>query len=178
MRPLLAAAAFVVLLAPRAWPQDHPRSDLFAGYSLVREDGESLHGGELAFAYHFSGLLAVATDLDWHTHTVEGTDHTTAAALIGPRLSFASGALRPFVHLLVGAVRDRDSIQVFSQTISESHTNVGGAAGGGADVGRGRVAARLQADYRFARRADETGKETLQGDLRFSVGVVLRMGAR
>ncbi len=179
MRHLAAAGLLVLCLAWPASAQERPKADLFAGYSLVRQDGASLHGGEVTLAYNLSPHLGLVLDLDGHGRTVEGTDHTTSAALAGARISLVAGGLTPFVHALVGAVRDEDSVKVFSQTISESHTNVGGAAGGGLDFLAGRrFGLRVQADYRLARRTDDRGEKKVKGDPRFSLGVVFRMGRR
>jgi outer membrane protein with beta-barrel domain len=178
MRQLVAAGSLVLCLASAAGAQESPRADLFAGYSLVHTSDASLHGAEAALAYHFSGLLAAVLDLDWHTHTVEGVDHTTSAVLGGLRATFGRGSARPFVHALAGAVRAEDSIGVFEQTISESHTGFGGAAGGGLDVGGSKLAVRAQADYRLAPQAQPDGSTKTHGDPRFSVGVVFRFGTR
>ena len=178
MRDLLVAGVLVACLGSLAAAQDRPRVDVFAGYSLVRKDGASLHGGEVSLAYNLSRRLGIVIDLDGHGHTIDGVDHTTSAALAGPRLSFAAGGVTPFVHALVGAVRDEDAVKVFSQTISESHTSAGGAVGGGIDFGRSRFGVRVQGDYRFARRADDSGAEKLRGDPRASAGVVIRIGTR
>jgi hypothetical protein len=178
MRHLVTVGGLVLCLSSAAAAQDRPRADLFAGYSLVRSDGASLHGGELTLAYHVTNLLAAILDVDAHGRSVEGVDHTTSGIFGGVRAVFHAGGARPFLHLLAGAVRDEDSITVFSNTISERHTNLGGAAGGGLDLGGRRLGARVQADYRVSRRDTPTGKKETHGDPRFSVGVVFRMGTR
>ena len=178
MRDLLVAGVLVLVLGSAAAAQDRPQADVFGGYSLVRQNGASLHGGELSLAYYLSRRLGIVIDVDAHGHTIAGVDHTTSAALIGPRLSFAAGALTPFVHALIGAVRDEDAVKVFSQTISERHTSAGGAVGGGIDFGRSHFGARVQGDYRLARRADDSGARKLRGDPRVSAGVVFRIGTR
>jgi hypothetical protein len=175
MRHLVTVGGLSLCLAAAAAAQDRPRADLFAGYSLVRSEGESLHGGEVTFAYQVSDLLAVVVDVDSHARTVEGVDHTTSGLFGGLRAGFHAGGARPFVHVLAGGVRDEDSITVFSNTISERHTSFGGAAGGGLDFGRGRFGARVQADYRVSRRTAADGSKETHGDPRLSVGVVLRI---
>ncbi len=178
MRHLVVVSGLVLCLASAAGAQDRPRADLFAGYSLVRSDGASLHGGELTLAYHLTSLLALVLDVDAHRRSIEGVDHTTSGLFGGLRATFTAGGARPFLHVLAGAVRDEDSITVFSNTISERHTNFGGAAWGGLDFGAGRFGARVQADYRVSRRTAADGKKETHGDPRFSVGVVFRMGTR
>jgi hypothetical protein len=171
-----AGTAVVAGWAAAAGAEPAPRADLFAGYSAVRSDDDTLHGGEIALGFRIAGPLSIVGDLDFHGHTVDSVGHHTGAALAGPRLSFGAGLARPFIHALLGAVRDSDSVAIFSQTISESHTVAGAAAGGGLDLGRGRFAVRIQADYRLARRKDEAGATMTQGDPRLSAGGVLRFG--
>ena len=178
MRHLVTVGGLVLCLASTAAAQDRPRADLFAGYSLVRSDGASLHGGEATFAYPFSNLLAAVLDVDSRSRTVEGVEHRTSGLFGGVRAGFRAGGARPFLHVLAGAVRDEDSITVFSNTISERHTSFGGAAGGGLDFGGGRFGARVQADYRVSRRTAADGTKETHGDPRFSAGVVFRMGTR
>ena len=178
MRHLVGACALGLCLAPGALAQD-PRGDLFAGYALVRSDGANLHGGEVSLAYHLSRLVGLVLDLDAHRHTAQSVRHTTAAVLAGPRLTFhAGGGVTAFLHALVGAVRDEDSVSVFGAGISAKETSLGGAAGGGLDLGRGRFGARVQADYRVARRSAEGGGRETKGDPRIAAGLVLRFGTR
>jgi hypothetical protein len=178
MRHLVTVGGLVLCLASPVRAQDRSRADLFAGYSLVRSEGESLHGGEVSFAYQLSNLLAVVADVDSHSRTIEGVEHTTSGLFGGVRAGFQAGGTRPFLHVLLGGVRDEDSITVFSNTISERHTNLGGAAGGGLDFGGRRFGVRVQADYRVSRRTAADGTRETRGDPRFSVGVVFRMGTR
>ena len=178
MREVVTASALVLCLAAVAGAQERPRADLFAGYSLVRSEGESLHGGEVALAWHVSDHLSVVLDLDAHGRTIEGVDHTTSGVLAGPRLGFRAGGITPFVHALLGVVRDEDSVTVFTQTISERHTGAGGALGGGLDFGSRRLGGRVQADYRLWRRGTDGGGTETHGDPRISAGAVFRFGAR
>jgi len=178
MRHLVTVSGLLLCLASAAGAQDRSRADLFAGYSLVRSNGASLHGGEVTFAYQLSDLLAAVVDVDSHKRTVEGVDHTTSGLFGGVRAGFQAGRAQPFLHVLLGGVREDDSIKVFSNTISERHTNVGGAAGGGLDFGGRRFGARVQADYRLSRRTAADGTKETHGDPRFSAGVVFRMGTR
>lgn len=167
-----AALALALALAVPASAQDAPRADLFGGYSLVRSDGVSFHGWNVAGGWRVSGRIAVTLDLSGHGATdAEGTDVDMLAVMAGPRFYVATGSrLRPFVHLLAGLVRSSGGIDVFDVRISESRTDFGGAAGGGVDFGIGdRWAVRGAADYRVL----EADGETVS-DPRFSAGVVYR----
>ena len=109
-----------------------------------------------------------------HYGTVEGTDLSALSVMAGPRFTFGGGRLRPFVHVIGGLVRSKESISVFDVEISESSTDFGGAAGGGVDIGlSGRWALRLAADYRVVDADDGTAS-----DPRFSVGVAYGFGTR
>jgi len=165
------AAAVLVLLAAAA-PAAHA-SDLFAGYSMLASD-PTLHGWHAAFGFGLTGRIGLVVDASEHYGDAgDGTDLASLSLMAGPRFTFGGGRLRPFVHVLGGAVRTRAGIGIFEVEISEKTTDFGGAAGGGLDIGFGaRWAARLAADYRIVS-ADDGESE---GDPRFSAGVVYRFG--
>ena len=167
-----AAAAVLALVTATAAAPDARASDLFAGYSMLAAD-EALHGWHAAFAFGLTGRIGIVVDASEHYGDGEGgSDLASLSLLAGPRFAFGGGRLRPFVHVLAGAVRTRESFPIFQVDISETTTAFGGAAGGGLDIGIGeRWAARVAADYRFASADGET-----EGDPRLSAGVVYRFG--
>lgn len=168
------AAALLAVAAATAAAPGARASDLFAGYSLLASD-QTLHGWHAAFAFGLRGRIGLVVDASEHYGDAgDGSDLASLSLLAGPRFTFGSGRLRPFVHLLAGAVRTRAGIDVFEVEISEKTTGFGGAAGGGLDLGFGeRWAARLAADYRAVSADGET-----EGDPRLSAGVVYRFGGQ
>jgi outer membrane protein with beta-barrel domain len=171
----VAAALLLTVGATSASAQDAPRGDVFAGYSMLASDGETMHGGHAALGWDVSGRIGLLLDVSGHQGSdAQGTDVGVLSLMAGPRVTFGSGRVRPFVHVIGGIVRSKASVSVFDVEISESTTDFGGAAGGGFDLGFGvRWALRLAADYRVVKIDEETAR-----DPRFSAGVVCRFGAR
>ena len=165
-----AVTALLFLLGSPAGAQDATGPDAFAGYSVLLGDG-ARHGWHAALGWPLGGRLSLAVDLAGHGGSDdEGTDVDTLALMAGPRFRLGGGRVRPFVHVLAGLVRTRRGVDVFEVDIGETSNDLGGAAGGGVDLGFGeRWAVRGAADYRASR----SGGETI-GDPRVSVGVVYR----
>jgi opacity protein-like surface antigen len=190
MSGLRLAAALVVLLVPAAASaQDASKGDVFAGYSMVARggtdtcpdcegtaaEGTTLQGFHAAVGWGLSDRIGLLFDVSGHYGSnAQGTDVSTLSLMAGPRLNLGGGRLRPFLHVIGGVVRFRESLSIFEVDISESSTGFGGAAGGGVDIGfADRWAVRLAADYRVVSVDDETVSEP-----RFSAGVAYRFGVR
>jgi hypothetical protein len=169
---LVALAALALAAAPAAAPAQEASVDLFAGYSMLETDDDTLHGWQAALGFPLSGRLGLVLDASGHQGTAaDGTDVSALAVMGGPRVAFARGRVRPFVQVLAGLVRSKAGLEVSSVEISETSTDFGGAAGGGVDVGFGaRWALRAAADYRVVKVGDETAK-----DPRLSIGLVYRL---
>jgi len=176
MKPFLLAAALVAVpLATPAAAQDAWKSDAFAGYSMLAADGDAWHGWQVGVGRRMSGRLGFVLDLSGHHGSSDGGEEIDVLSLMaGPRLTLGGGRLRPFVHAVAGVVRTKSGIGIFEVDITETSSGVGGAAGGGLDVGFGeRWAIRLGSDYRIVRRDDQT-----VSDPRFSAGIVRRFGTQ
>jgi hypothetical protein len=169
---LLAVAALALAAVPVAAPAQDARADLFAGYSMLKAEDDTLHGWQAALGFPLSGRLGLVVDVSGHQGTgADGTDLSALALMAGPRLWLSQGRVRPFVHVIAGVVRSKAGIEVSNVEISESATDFGGAAGGGVDVGFGaRWALRGAADYRVVKVEDGTAK-----DPRVTVGFVYRL---
>jgi len=175
IKALGLATALLAVGSTGASGQDASKGDVFAGYSMLASDGETMHGWHAALGWGLSGRFGLVLDVSGHQGSdAEGTDVSMLSLMAGPRVTFGGGRLRPFVHVIGGMVRSKASVSVFDVEISESSTDFGGAAGGGFDVGSGnRWAFRLAGDYRVVKVDEETAS-----DPRFSAGVVYRFGAR
>ena len=171
------AVAVMLLAGPAAAvAQDASKGDVFTGYSMLASEGEAKHGGHAALGWGVWGpSLGLLFDVSGHQgRDIEGTDVSVLSLMAGPRGTFGTGRLRPFVYVIGGVVRSKASVSVFDVEISESSTDFGGAAGGGLDIGLGaRWAVRLAGDYRLVSVEGETTDEP-----RFSAGVVYRFAAR
>jgi opacity protein-like surface antigen len=170
---VLAAALVAAAGTPVASAQDAWKSDVFAGYTMLATDGETLHGWQAALGWDVSGRIGLLLDVSGHEGTdAGGTDVSALSLMAGPRFRLGGGRVRPFVHVIGGLVRSKASIAIGEVEISESTTDLGGAAGGGVELGFGeRWAGRVAADYRVVKVEDETA-----GDPRLSIGVVYRFG--
>jgi opacity protein-like surface antigen len=169
MKTRLAAATLACCaLALPSRAADAPKLDAFAGYSMLKFDGESRHGWEASLAWNAFGKLGFVADLSGH-YKAEFDDLTFMG---GPRYALHGDKLTPFVHVLAGGLRDRASISVLGVTISESNTHFAWAAGGGLSFRiSSRWDIRAQADYLSVKIEDQS-----EGDLRFAAGVAYRFG--
>jgi hypothetical protein len=175
MRLSCAAAVTLALLSPLAAHAQGDGTQLSAGYSYARLEDSSLHGWTASLAFKARGSLSLVAEASGHYGDLEGADLTRLSLFGGPRLNFGSGSTRPFVHVLAGVVRSSVGISVLGVSISESSTDLGGAAGAGIDfgLGSGRWSLRLQADYVGVRAEGDT-----QFDPRASVQAVYRLGGK
>ena len=171
------ATALLAVGSTASFGQHHgPVHDAFAGYSMLAGDGETMHGGHAALGWGVWGpRLGLLFDVSGHRgKDAEGTDVSVLSLMAGPRGTFGTGRLRPFVHVIGGVVRSKASVSVFDVEISESSTEFGGAAGGGFDLRFGdRWALRIAGDYRVLKVDEGTAS-----DPRFSAGVAYKFGAR
>jgi hypothetical protein len=170
------AAALLLAAGPTAAPaQGASNHDALGGYSMLAGDGEAMHGWHAALGWGFSRRLGLLLDASGHQGSdAGGTDVTDLSLMAGPRVTFGGGRLRPFLHAIGGIVRSKASVGIFDVEISESATDLGGAAGGGFDLGfRDRWALRLAGDYRVVKGDEETARDPV-----FSAGVVYRFGPR
>lgn len=181
-RPSFLASLLFLSLGGAAVPaaaQGAPQTELFGGYSLARQEGETRNGWSGSLAYHFGPRLALVGDASGHYGKVLGVDIDRTSLTGGLRLTLArSGGLTIFAHALAGVVRESAKIKVFDVTISETDTRFGGYAGGGLDLRvSDSLALRLaQVDYAYVAKGDGEAEST--SGLRASLGLVLRFGRR
>ena len=174
MRLPCAAAAMFALLSPVIAQAQESRAQLSAGYSYARSEGESLHGWTASLSLGRGGALSLVAEATEHYGTLQGTDLTRLSLFAGPRLGFGGGSPRPFVQVLAGLVRTSASISTGTIKISETASDLGGAAGAGLDFRLGeRWSLRLQGDYVLVKADPDTLK-----DPRASVSAVYRLGGK
>jgi hypothetical protein len=173
MKKLLLVALLVC--APRAVRAEDPaRSEVFFGPSYIHVEGESLYGGEVAYAHYFDRSLGAVVDASYHVGSSGGLDLSELNLLAGPRYAFnRSGSWSFFVQALFGLRRDSTSFKVLDVSISEGESRFGIAAGGGVDIRLcTRWAVRVSGDYLWSK----SEGESVNG-FRASVGAVYRFGA-
>ena len=149
--------------------------DVFGGYSFERADALNRHGWNVSLGVGLRGPLALEADGSGHYGSRDGVDRDQLTLMGGARFSLLRGGrTTPFVHALVGLLREKAGISILDVTIGENENRFGMLLGGGVDVKAGeRFAVRLLGDY------ERSSKEgDVQGGFRVSVGAALRFGAR
>jgi opacity protein-like surface antigen len=184
MRKLLVVAALVALCSCTAMAQDHPKAEVFGGYSYARiNPGQGLQGGNLPGGWHasvagnFNSWFGIVGEFSGHYGSPDfgsgtGVDTKVYTYTFGPRFSYRKNErVTPFAHVTFGG----------------AHVN---ASGGGPDEGafamtfgggldakiNDHVAFRVgQFDYILTRFEGPTSGTTAnQHNFRFSTGIVFR----
>jgi hypothetical protein len=157
--------------------------DVFAGYSYLRREGESLHGGGASLTLPLQGSLRLSFEITSHQGRVDDKDHSEWALLVGPTfLRSREARIRPFAHVKAGVLRRQSEVGVFGVAIDEEGVCEGSCpgdvgfvaeAGGGLDWHlKGAWLLRLpQVDYRYTRQEGDN-----VSGFRASGGVVFRWG--
>lgn len=168
-RILLALSIAVLLASSSALAQDeHPKFELFAGYSFLTPQGEAKFdaGYNFSVVYNVNRWLGVVTDF---SKNIENNfDAKTYNLMIGPQVTYRRSGVQPFAHAMIGA-------QAFEVRMFGHSDRIGAlamAVGGGLDAGVGKhFAVRIiQMDYIRNLNADFHSDDSL----RLSAGVVFR----
>jgi opacity protein-like surface antigen len=129
MKKLIVIAAFSLVAAASANAQsDHPKVQVFGGYSYfsadVRfdnpfdddaddffDDTQGLHGFGFSVAGNLSKSFGVVGDFSYHKREIElpgnDIDFSTFNFLFGPRFTARGDKVEAFAHGLIGGVRRR-----------------------------------------------------------------------
>lgn len=196
MKKLSLLALLTVLSLPlmASAQEEAPKAEIFGGYSFLRvSPGEGLdsvtgHGFSLSVAgnitrnfgivgefsrYSKSDFLGdIFNDSDLNQIDVNASVITY---LFGPRFTARAGKAEPFFHALIGAARGSAESSTIGAPEPVSGYAFTYALGGGLDVKvNNNFAIRVaQLDFLQARVEDQG-----VNNLRYSVGVVIRLGAR
>ncbi len=168
---------------PQVISDEHPRAELFVGYSYLRTDttglGFSLNGWNGSIAGNFNRWFGLVADFSGHYISTSSellgspirAKFNFHSFLFGPRFSYRTERMTPFAHVLFGVTRGRTSSSVDGFISSGTDVVFSMAAGGGIDLRMNeRISIRaLQFDYFLTRFA-----ESNQHNLRFSSGFVFR----
>jgi opacity protein-like surface antigen len=177
MRKLLVVAALVMLCSGAAMAQDHPKAELFGGYSYLRVNpgegvkGENVPGGwHASLAGNVNDWLGIVGEFSGHYKTISGIKTNTHTFTFGPRVSYRKNdTVTPFAHATFGGAHIGGggvSENAFAMTI-----------GGGVDAKvTDNVAVRIgQFDYIMTRfDGPISGTTATQHNFRFSAGIVFR----
>lgn len=174
MRKLIwAALALFVAVVP-----SHAQTsvaDVSAGYSYFRMGGSgglNMNGVSGSAGINANNWLGVVGDLGYYHGSPAGVGFNTVTYAVGPRFSYRSDStipVVPFAQALFGGAHLSASFAGVSATSNPFAYGFGG----GADIGRGKIALRPQVDY-FGLR--ENGLTT--NSIRVSVGLVFHLGQK
>ncbi len=183
MRKLVWLCAVILLLSVPAMAQDHPKAEIFGGYSYLRVNpgggasGENFAGGWAASAaINANSWIGLAADFSGHykTISISGSDVKLKvhSYTFGPRFSYRkSEKVQPYFHALFGGATSSAS----AGGISASESAFAMQYGGGIDwVASPHLAIRVgQFDYI----ASHFGGDW-QHNFAYSAGIVFRFGGR
>jgi opacity protein-like surface antigen len=179
MRKFFVLAALVVLFSGAAMAQDHPKAELFGGYSYARiSPGSGFTGINLPTGWHASvagnlnNWFGIAGDIsgNYGNPTILGLKVNTKlhTYTFGPRISYRNNEkITPFAHAMFGGANVRGSI--FGVGVSDSGFAM--TIGGGVDAKiNDHFAFRVaQFDYLMTRIGGSS-----QNNFRLSTGIVIR----
>jgi hypothetical protein len=169
--------ALMMMMTAAGFAQIPTSGNVFLGYSYNRADTGldnrgNLNGWEGSIEGKVLPYVGIVADVSGHYGTLPdqfvGVNAPThvVSYLVGPRVSFSTGKLRPFAHILFGAAHVSEADFAFSN----SETDFADAIGGGIDYHLiPRVSWRVQLDDLQTR-----FNGLRQDDARFSTGLVLK----
>ncbi len=206
MRRVIGILLVVLCVAAFTAAQETPKVEVFAGYSLFHFDDNGLenaintafpgccdytkimHGWEASAQFNLNHTFGIVADFSGHYGTPisivggNSVDGSIYNVLFGPQVNLRGKRMSGYVHTLLGFQRAR--IQAIPAPVnSPDFTNNAfeWAIGGGFDVNVTKtVAIRLgQLDYLLS--TQDFGLPTSvahQNNLRYSAGVVFRLGGK
>jgi opacity protein-like surface antigen len=196
MRKSLTVTGLVLLFVLAAAAQDVPRIETFLGYSYVHFNSASdvpsfsASGGDGQFVYNFNKWIGVVFDGGAvHDGNISGVnlDSTIANFLAGPRVSFRTHHLHPYVQVLWGGAYATTSTNVLAvlpalnPQLGTSQTAFAMTAGGGLDI---RITKHVSfrpvaLDYYLTRFQNlRTQNDNNQNSLRYTSGFNFTFGAQ
>lgn len=123
MKRILSLCLIVICFPLIAAAQDHPRGEIFTGYSYLRGDLDANFSGfDLSATGNLNRWFGVTADFSGHYYQ----GFKVHSFLFGPKFTFRGDSrVNPYLHTMIGVVRLGSG---------GSNTAFGWAAGGGLDV--------------------------------------------
>lgn len=112
MKRSILLTSVILFLFVSAGAQDHPKVEIFGGYSHMRRSGEGLNGWNVSLMVNRKRWFGVFGDFSHHRRTLRNdsqseeilSERNLISFVFGPRFSIPTRtALTPFAHILVGA---------------------------------------------------------------------------
>jgi hypothetical protein len=164
---------FVVCCCGMVMAQEHPKAELFGGYSYQRSGQINFQGWNAAIMANVNHWLGIGADFSGTYDSVKAAGLSVDASLhsfvFGPRFSRRTDKATAFAHVLVGGNRASAGVDPL---IRVARARFALMVGGGLDVNLGKhVAARVvQVDYHSA-----WGDGGRNEGVRVSVGLVVKI---
>lgn len=189
MKRLIFTVGFIICCACVSFAQttDYPKNEFFAGYSYLRETGDTsgrnLHGVALEYTRNIRERLGITVDFSGHfsrtSFPITGGEVSIKRErynlLVGPRYSVRSESrVTPFVHALLGVGHSKIDATVITSSGNTftfgKDTAFAMALGGGLDIkANEKISIRaIQLDY------NPLFSDNVRNNLRLSVGVVFK----
>jgi opacity protein-like surface antigen len=175
MRKFFVLAALLVLVSGAALAQDHPKAEIFGGYSFLRVNpGSGVSGENVPAGWHASvagnvnDWFGFAGDFSGHYKTISGVSGKAHTFTFGPRISYRKNEkVTPFAHAQFGGI----NASAAGFGLGASETAFAMNLGGGVDVKiNDNFAFRVaQFDYLMTRFVSDS-----QHNFRISTGIVIR----
>ena len=191
MQKFVVLVVFLGILSLPLMAADNPKLEVFGGYQYLHTgditiDGQKFanssanwNGWDTSATYNFSKHIGVEGNFGGAYKTVSGVSTHVYTYTFGPKVSFPSGRIDPFAHVLFGGLKLGGS----KHGQSESFNGFTMAFGGGLDVKASKVIAIRLAEFDWV--YYHFGNQTINGlgtipsfsqsnNVRIASGVVFR----
>jgi hypothetical protein len=183
---ILAFASFAILLSfspgrASAGEVTIPAFEVGLGYSWlhVNSANDNFHrtgdGGSGYFEYNVTSVLGLVADVGGYANTRTGLDDQQMTYMFGPRFNFRHAKLTPYVQFLFGGAYAWVNPSGQNSLTQNAFAT---AAGGGLDwqVSNHIAIKPIQVEYVMTQFNDSFGFGGHQNDVRYTAGVVFRVG--
>lgn len=176
-------AAFVAFgSTAKAQETTTPKYEVGLNYSWLHVNSANFdyartgNGGSGYFEYNVTKTLGLVTDFGGYANTRTGIDDKIMTYMFGPRFNLRRGKFTPYAQFLFGGA------YLFSNPfgISKNQNAFASAAGGGLDwqVSNHIAIKPIQVEYVMTQLNAANGFGSHQNDVRYSAGVVFRVGSK
>jgi opacity protein-like surface antigen len=163
----------LVLAVPAMAQNDHPRAEVFGGYSYVRVSDQgmstNLNGGSGSIALNVNRWFGIVGDFGGYRFNQSGVSGSVITYMFGPKIAARSNErVTPFVQALFGGAH----ISALGSSAAENAFAM--AVGGGIDakISQHFAIRLIQAEYLLTKFND--GANNRQNNARISAGIVIR----
>ena len=179
----LATLILLMLAVPCLAQNNHPKAELFGGFSYVRIDADegenrNLYGWNGAASFSVDRTYGFTIDASGHYQDNVFQDSRVYSILAGPRFTSRNDDVTTFAHILFGGTHHYHRFKSLTSRFTTEGNAFVVAVGGGFDVNVTphfgvRV---IQAEYALTKFGDAPSGKALQHNARVGIGVVFRLG--